>query len=166
MLFVVILLILMFTLYSYNALMGFWNHETNSIDKYALLRLDTKKVWKEDDSEFVVEGNRSYESTIQEFSYISNGNFQPKDIKETWESRDRIKITFYINDKQHVIYPKVVSDWADIDGIVKYLNNQILNGSDFKFYGGRISDVFIIGLTNEERESLEREVGVKFREIE
>jgi hypothetical protein len=143
----------------------YWNTETNQIDQLELLRLDNEKVWQEEDTELIVEGNRAYETIIAELGQISEGHFNPTEIKESWESRKKIKITFKNGKKEHTIYPEVSDDWADIDGVLKYINNEILDAVDYAFYYGTGGDILVIGLTDKEREELSKLVKIEFREI-
>ncbi|MEZ5010088.1 MAG: hypothetical protein R2753_18205 [Chitinophagales bacterium] len=143
----------------------YWNTETNQVDKLEILRLDSEKVWQEEDTEFIVEGNRAYEDVIAELGKISEGNFNPTEIKEDWESRDKIKVTFKDREKEHIIYPKVFNDWADMDGVIKYVNSEILDTVDYQFYYGKGGDILVIGLTENEREKLSKFTGIEFEEI-
>jgi hypothetical protein len=143
----------------------YWDSETNSINTLELLRLDTEKVWQRDDTEFVVEGNRAYEDVINELGQISEGHFKPTAIKESWESKEQIKVTFKIGKEEHTIQPLVRRDWADMDGILRYVNSEILDTVDYQFYHGRGGDIFIIGLTSKEKEELGKMTGIEFQEI-
>lgn len=143
----------------------YWNIETNQINKLEILRLDNEKVWQEEDTEFIVEGNRAYEDVITELGQISEGNFNPIEIKEDWETRDKIVLSFKNEGKKHVIYPKVFNDWADMDGVIKYVNNEILDTADFKFYYGNGGDILVIGLTENEREELSKLTELEFEKI-
>ena len=143
----------------------YWNTETNQVDKFEILRLDSEKVWQEEDTEFIVEGNRAYEDVISELGKISEGNFNPTEIKEEWESRDKIKVMFKEGEKEHIIHPKVFNDWADMDGVIKYVNSEILNTVDYQFYYGKGGDILVIGLAENEREKLSKFTGIEFEEI-
>ena len=144
---------------------GYWNVETNHLNKLEILRLDNEKVWQRNDTEFVVEGNRAYEDVIKELGKISEGNFNPTEIKEDWVSSEKVKVTFKNKEKEHTIYPKVFNDWADMEGILKYVNNEILATVDYQFYYGRGGDTFVIGLTLKEKEELSKLTGIEFEEI-
>lgn len=143
----------------------YWNTKTNQVNKLEILRLDSEKVWQEEDTEFIVEGNRAYEDVIAELGKISEGNFNPTEIKEDWESRDKIKVTFKDREKEHIIYPKVFNDWADMDGVIKYVNSEILDTVDYQFYYGKGGDILVIGLTENEREKLSKFTGIEFEKI-
>ena len=143
----------------------YWNTETNQLNKLEILRLDNEKVWQESDTEFVIRGNRAYEAVIDELGKISEGNFNPTEIKEDWESREKIKITFKNGAEEHTIYPEVLDDWADMEGILKYVNNKILATVDYQFYYGTGGDIFVIGLTLKEKEELSKLTGIDFEVI-
>lgn len=143
----------------------YWNTKTNQVDRLELLRLDSEKVWQKEDTEFIVEGNRAYEAIIKELGQISEGNFNPIEIKENWESGDTIKLTFKNGGKEHTIYPKVLKDWADMDGVISYINNKILDTVDYQFYYGTGDDILVIGLTKKERAELSKLTGIKLEEI-
>lgn len=143
----------------------YWNSETNQVNKLEILRLDNEKVWQEEDTELIVEGNRAYEDLISELGIISEGNFNPTEVKEVWESRDKIKVTFKEKEKEHVIYPEVLNDWADIKGVLKYVNSEILDTVDYQFYTGKGGDILVIGLAENEREKLSTLTGIEFEEI-
>lgn len=140
----------------------YWITETNQANKLEILRLDSEKVWQGEDTEFIVEGNRAYEDVISELGKISEGYFNPTEIKEDWESRDKVKVTFKDGEKEHIIYPKVFNDWADMDGVIKYVNSEILNTVDYQFYYGKGGDILVIGLAENEREKLSEFTGIKF----
>lgn len=143
----------------------YWNTESKKVNELEILRLDTDKVWQEEDTEFIYRGNRAYEEVIRELGQISEGNFNPTKIEEEWETREKVKLTFEDREKKHTFYPEVVRDWADMDGILKYVNNEILDTIDYKFYYGRGGDILIIGLTEDERKNLSKIDGITFREI-
>lgn len=140
----------------------FWDQETNLVNEFGIIRIDHDKVWQEVDTEFVVEGNRVYEDVIKEFAAISEGHFIPTEINETWESKDKVRITFKMDDKTHIIYPKVLNDWADINTILQYLNNEILKDVDYKFYYGQGDELLVIGLSEHEKNKLTEVSGIEF----
>lgn len=129
------------------------------------MRLDSDKVWQEEDTEFIVEGNRAYEGVIAELGQISEGYFNPTEITEAWESREKIKVTFKNGNKDHTIYPEVFNDWADMDGVIKYVNNEILDTVDYQFYYGEGGDILVIGLTAQERDALSELTEIEFAKI-
>lgn len=143
----------------------YWNAETKQIDELEILRLDSEKVWQREDTEFIVEGNRAYQDVIKELGKISEGNFNPTEIKENWESREKIILTFKHKNEEHTIYPKVSNDWADMNGVIRYINNEILDTVDYQLYYGAGGDILVIGLTQKEREELNKLTGIKFGEI-
>ena len=142
-----------------------WNAENNQVNTIEILRLDSDKVWQEEDTEFVVQGNLAYEAVIAELGQISEGHFKPTDIKEEWESSEKVKVSFKNKGEEHAIYPKVYNDWADMDGILKYLNDEILNSVDYQFYYAIGDDILVIGLTEKEREKLNELTKIEFKAI-
>ena len=143
----------------------YWNTETNQVDKLEILRLDNEKVWQEQNTELIFEGNRAYEDIISKLGEISEENFNPTEIKEDWESREKIKVTFKNIDKEHAIYPTVFNGRADMEGVIKYVNNEILNTVDYQFYYGKTGDILIVGLAEDEKEKLSNLTGIEFEII-
>lgn len=123
------------------------------IQTVQLLKLDTAKTCTFDDTEWVIEGNRAYESFLRELSRISERQFEPTYIKEQWTSPTSVEVAFDVAGKKHQLKPIVDGDWADTNTILKYLNN-LLKPRDYQFYYVAGDDVIIVGLTDKEREKL------------
>jgi hypothetical protein len=51
-------------------------------------------------------------------------------------------------------------------GVIRYLNKEIFNSVDYKFYYGTGEEIFVIGLTQNEKEKLSKLIGIKFEEIQ
>lgn len=140
---------------------NFWDSKHGNVNKRELLRLDTEKTWIRYYTEFVLSSNKEYELVIDELKSISEGNFTPENIVETWISKDEVEISFTMNHSYHKLYPKVENDWADMDTILKYINN-LMKENDFQFYYAEGGDILIIGLTEKERELLSRLLKIEF----
>jgi hypothetical protein len=135
-------------------------------DKMELMRLDYEKVLPYNDTEFVVEGNNSYVDVIKELAHISEGNFLASNIKETWINRDSIVLSFTSNGNvKHSYSPYFMKDWADMHGLIGYINCEILSDKDYKFYYGEGGDFFVIGMTEEEEKKIAKWSCIEFWEI-
>lgn len=66
----------------------------------------------------------------------------PTEIQEDWESREKVKLTFKNGEEEHTIYPKVHDDWADMQGLLKYVNNRILAPVDYQF-STELEEIFL-----------------------
>lgn len=146
----------------HDAWINYWDREKNNVEKRELLRLDTEKTWIRNDTEFVLEGNDEYTSVIKELEVISEGHFSPKDIVERWLSKDKVEISFQLGKDIHKIYPTVNNDWADMDSILRYVNN-LMKGVDYQFYEADGGDILVIGLTSDEKERLTEALGIHFK---
>lgn len=144
----------------------YWDCETNEIYKLEILKLDIEKVLLGEVKEFSVEGEKTYKEVIIELAKISEGNFKPTEIKENWKSEEEVILSFKNENKEHIISPKVLNNWADMKGVIRYLNKEIFNSVDYKFYYGTGEEIFVIGLTQNEKEKLSKLIGIKFEEIQ
>ena len=93
---------------------------------------------------------------------------KPDKIKEEWTADDGpVKLSFWDSDTLRVFSLKDYGDWYDTD-FFKYLEMSMKhNGSPYQLYmhDQTGQDVFIIRLTGEEKEDLEKMMGwalVKF----
>ncbi|MEZ5059046.1 MAG: hypothetical protein R2879_18585 [Saprospiraceae bacterium] len=135
-------------------------------NKMELMRLDYEKVLPYYDTEFVVEGNNSYVDVIKELAHISEGNFLASNIKETWIKSDSIVLSFTSNENvKHSYSPFFMKDWADMHGLIGYINCEILSDIDYKFYYGEGGDFFVIGMTEEEEKKIAKWSCIEFWEI-
>ena len=124
--------------------------------------LDSEKVWQEEDLESIFEGNSAYEKLIAELGKISEGHFNPTAIKEDWETNEKIILTFKNGAQEYTKYPKVIERHADIEGVIDYINKNILASVDYQFYHRLGEDAFVIGLTEGEKEALNKVMKIEF----
>lgn len=141
------------------------NSETGEIHTDNLLRLDTKKVIPLDDTEIVYKNGNAYSFLIEQLGATSELNFEPKTIREIWESDNKPKVTFKVGEIEHEIYPKYDNDWADLDTVIRYVNNKILKDKDYKFYYADSIDILIIGLSKKEKDELTKITGIEYKQV-
>jgi hypothetical protein len=138
-----------------------WTEDHTSLRTFQFLRLDTDKTWQNNDTEWVVEGNKAYEDFIKEIGEISEHTFKPGNIKETWIDGKTIEITFETEGQKHKILPSVNDDWADTETILKYIN-RLIKPKNFQFYYAKGEDLLIIGLTDQEKTLLSENLKIEF----
>ena len=139
--------------------------ETSEIQTDNLLRLDTKKVIPLDDTEIVYKDGNAYSFLIEQLGVTSELNFEPKEIREIWESDHKPKVTFKVGEIEHNIYPEFDNDWADLDTVISYVNKEILKDKDYKFYYADSIDILIIGLSKNEKDELTKITGIEFKQV-
>lgn len=139
--------------------------ETNEIRTDNLLRLDSKKVVPIDDTEIVFINGNAYSTFIKQLAATSESNFEPKNIREIWESDDKPKVTFDVGGIEHSIYPEFNRDWADLDTVISYVNTEILKDVDYKFYYADSLDLLIIGLSKKEKDNVTKVTGIEFIQV-
>jgi hypothetical protein len=126
--------------------------------------LDEKRVWWRDLEADVLNGNMVYAETVKEFGTMSGGYLKPDSVKEEWSSDEGpVKVSFWDSDTLRTFNLKADDDWYDTD-FFKYLESSMAsNGSPFKFYVHDQSgqDVFIIRLTDEEKDKIENKMNWK-----
>jgi hypothetical protein len=129
-----------------------------------LLALDENRFWWTDLEADVCRENNVYVRVLQEWARISRGSFSPEGIEETWDTDEGpVNVSFVLNAKRHVIHPLYLGDWIDI--LVLDTINDLIEASGFRFEYypvGESQIAFVIVLTPEEKELLERERGDLF----
>jgi hypothetical protein len=131
-----------------------------------LLGLDGKRVWWGDTEADVCRENGVYVRTLKKWSAISRGAFMPEDIQEFWK-RDEgpIKITFTHKSRLCKLHPRHLGDFIDV-GVLAEVNEIIEDtGIQFAVYDTRDQFAFVVALTDDEREKLQRERGWRFAKI-
>jgi hypothetical protein len=115
-----------------------------------------------------LDGNNVYAETVKEFGKLSGGFLQPEQIKEEWISTNGpVKVSFQDMDTLRVMNLKYEDDWYDTD-FFKHLEMFMKsNGSPYSFYlhDRTGQDVFVIRLTEDEKEKIEKKMNwnlVKF----
>ena len=100
--------------------------------------------------------------------FISRGAFSPDNIEETWESeKGPIWVSFTLNGTQHRIHPEYLNPGPDfIDVSILRDINRLIVGTGYQFEVQDALDedqaAFIVVLTADEKEKLERERGWRF----
>jgi len=130
--------------------------------------LDETRVWWRDLEADVLNGNNVYAQTVKEFGELSGGFLRPDQIKEEWTTDEGpVKVSFRDSDTLRTFNLKSNGDWYDID-FFKYLESSMKNnGSPYQFYmhDQTGQDVFVIRLTEDEKEAVEKKMNwnlVKF----
>jgi hypothetical protein len=130
--------------------------------------LDETRVWWRDLEADILDGNNVYAETVKEFGKLSGGFLQPEQIKEEWISTNGpVKVSFQDMDTLRVMNLKYEDDWYDTD-FFKHLEMFMKsNGSPYSFYlhDRTGQDVFVIRLTEDEKEKIEKKMNwnlVKF----
>jgi hypothetical protein len=126
--------------------------------------LDETRVWWRDLEADVLNGNMVYAETVKEFGSLSGGYLKPDKVKEEWTSDEGpVKVSFWDSDTLRTFNLKANDDWYDTD-FFKYLESSMANnGSPYKFYmhDQTGQDVFLIRLTEDEKEKLEKKMNWK-----
>lgn len=138
-----------------------WAADYKSLQIRELLKLDTDKTWQPSGAEWGVEGSRAYEDFIKAIGNISEGNFKPSNIKETWLDRKTVELTFDAEGRPHKILPTAHNDWADTETILKYVNN-LVKPKNYQFYYIKGEDILVIGLTEAEKNTLPEKLNIEF----
>lgn len=126
--------------------------------------LDETRVWWRDLEADILNGNKVYAETVKEFGILSGGYLKPDKVKEEWTSDEGpVKVSFWDSDTLRTFNLKANDDWYDTD-FFKYLESSMTsNGSPFKFYmhDQTGQDVFVIRLTEDEKQKIEKKMGWK-----
>lgn len=128
-----------------------------------LLSHDHNRVWWKDTEADVLDGNNVYIDFINDLSSISRGIFLPSNVSETWESDEGpITIEFELGEKKHIIKPKYIYDYIDVE-IIKEIN-MYTSSNKYKFEMYRPFDqtAFIVVLSKKEKRLLQRMRGWVF----
>ncbi|WP_139490455.1 hypothetical protein [Brevibacillus dissolubilis] len=134
-------------------------HASTDLD---MLVLDEVRVWTDDLEADVGPGEQVYVSTLYRWAEISQGEFHPTEIIETWDGEEGpITIEFTLHGVRHTITPKYLEDWMDIETLIDSVNALITDtGRQFVWHSDGQAAVVLL-LTQEERERMERERGVQ-----
>jgi hypothetical protein len=81
-----------------------------------MLALDEERVWQGDPECDVSEESHAYAETLQEWSRISRGIFEPEGIEEVWESdKGPIAVHVTLGGTRHTLRPEWNNDWLDLN---------------------------------------------------
>ena len=123
--------------------------------------LDETRVWWRDLEADILNGNNVYAETVKEFGKLSGGFLKPDKIKEEWTSDEGpVKVSFWDSDTLRTLNLKFNDDWYDTD-FFKYIESSMKsNGSPYQFYmlDQTGQDVFVIRLTEEEKDKIEKKM--------
>ncbi len=126
--------------------------------------LDETRVWWRDLEADILNGNNVYAETVKEFGKLSGGFLKPEKIKEEWMSDEGpVKVSFWDSDTLRTLNLKFNDDWYDTD-FFKYIESSMKNnGSPYQFYmhDQTGQDVFVIRLTEDEKEQIEKKMNWK-----
>ncbi|MCV9928715.1 hypothetical protein OIU83_13680 [Flavobacterium sp. LS1R49] len=140
------------------------------LDEFDLACLDDTKVIFIDLEAGVCKENKVYEEVINLHSKLTDYVFNPKNIKETWNSETgSIEVEFELDKKKINFKPEFRDDWLDeivfriCKEKIKEKNIRIVDclGDDGYGFGQSIA---IMRLTKEEQENLEKQFKWKFAE--
>ena len=126
--------------------------------------LDETRVWWRDLEADILNGNNVYTETVKEFGKLSGGFLKPEKIKEEWMSDEGpVKVSFWDSDTLRTLNLKFKDDWYDTD-FFKYIESSMKNnGSPYQFYmhDQTGQDVFVIRLTDDEKNKIEKKMNWK-----
>jgi hypothetical protein len=152
-------------MYTHNGTLP-WEYDpsSNPLAELALVSYDKQRVWWKDSEADVCEENRVYARTLQEWARISPGEFEPTDIRETWDSDEgpiTVKLTH--RSKAFSFQPEFYGDWLDLGTLLPAVNETI-HGQGIRFEICQTHDqtIFAIVLTREEKAKLQVERGWVF----
>lgn len=99
-----------------------------------LLLWDKKRFWVNTVHLNVAMDTGVYVKVLKEWAAISQGSFEPQDIKETWESPEGpIEVTFTLDGQQHSLHPEFMQTTlddrisAEINGFTKDSGYYLVN---------------------------------------
>lgn len=132
-----------------------------------LLQEDKDRVWLEDWDLEVSKGKGAYVATLNQWSKISRGAFQPSDIKETWETdKGPITVSFMLNGHKQVIHPEYEDGYIDTYGVLKQINDMIkASGYQFAEAYNDDDDVIVTVLKADEQAKLQQDRYIDFEFI-
>jgi hypothetical protein len=136
------------------------------LDLLNVLAQDQTRVWWNDLESDVGPVNLMYEKFLQDMASISDGNFQPQDIKETWMGpQGPVKLSFRLQDQKIEIQPEYMSDYLDISILIT-LNKLIPDDQlGFEIYKYFDQTAYVVFLTAETKQRLERDLGWSFQDL-
>lgn len=116
---------------------------------------DRARVWWRDLEADVSDGNRVYESVINELAEVSVAALRVVDVVETWESTaGPVTVAVTLEGAALEVRPVMLEDWID-PGILVDLNTAIGEGRRFEMYKAFDQTAFVMALTEPERVALE-----------
>ncbi|NQX61181.1 stalk domain-containing protein [Paenibacillus qinlingensis] len=136
----------------------------NDLAELSLLIADEDRVWVEDWDLDVSKGKNAYLTTLEQWSKISRGAFQPTDIKEIWDAEEGpITVSFKLNGQERVIHPEHEGSYLNTYGLLKEINDMIKpSGYQFAVVENDDEEVMVIALKAEEKMKLQQDRYIDF----
>jgi hypothetical protein len=118
--------------------------------------LDESRVWWGDLEADVGAGSEAYVTTLEQWAAISDGAFEPEDLRETWDSPEGpVTVGFTLGGEHVELRPEYLEDWLD-PRIVTPINARIAaSGRQFGLFQAFDQSLFLMALTSDERRALE-----------
>jgi hypothetical protein len=117
---------------------------------------DRHRVWWRDLEADVVKENEVYAQTIAEWGEISEGDFLPTDIVETWSGdAGPVVVTYKLAGVEQRLTPAYLEDWIDPTILVPINGSIAASGRRFELYKAFDQSAFVMALTGDERAAFE-----------
>ena len=117
---------------------------------------DRHRVWWRDLEADVVKENEAYAQTVAEWGEISEGDFLPTDIVETWSGDSGpIVVTYKLAGVEQRLAPAYLEDWIDPTIVVPINASIAASGRRFELYKAFDQTAFVMALTADERQAFE-----------
>lgn len=140
-----------------------------------LLAYDKSRIWWEDGEGDICPGDETYARTVQEWSCISRGVFQPTAIREVWYNPDgwsvgepdcQVTIHFHLDGQERILEPGRGYGWIDF-GLLNGINPLIADtGFAYEEWDAGVDQcICLVVLTIEEKRRLIAERGWEFSDI-
>jgi hypothetical protein len=117
---------------------------------------DRHRVWWRDLEADVVKENEVYAQTIAEWGEISEGDFLPTDIVETWSGdTGPVVVTYKLGQVEQRLTPAYLEDWIDPTILVPINASIAASGRRFELYKAFDQSAFVMAITADERRAFE-----------
>lgn len=117
---------------------------------------DRHRVWWRDLEADVVQENEVYAQTVAEWGEISEGDFLPTDIVETWSGdTGPVVVTYKLGQVEQRLTPAYLEDWIDPTILVPINGSIAASGRRFELYKAFDQTAFVMALTTDERQAFE-----------
>lgn len=129
-----------------------------------LLALDGNRVWWNETEVPVDPGRRFYERTLPEWGRISRGAFEPRQIREEWQTPSGpARVRFVLDGTEHELAPDVEGG-VGLDLEIFAQINRLIDASGIRFEIFEPFDrtAFVVALFDVEKQRLKRERGWSF----
>jgi hypothetical protein len=134
------------------------------VDLVLLLALDRNRIWW-DDTEIVYH-DQVYTEVLNEWSNISEGQFNPIAIDERWsEDNSSVSLSFEFEGELRTIQRSVSGDWLDLSILADI--NQLIVGTGHQFVlfnEPRDQTAVVACISQATRVKLQHELGISFEE--